>query len=79
MMNFSARLPHSLAALVAGALALGTLTTGVHAQDLKIQHAKGETTVPAKPTKVIAFDLASLDTLNVLGVEVSGVPTARFP
>jgi iron complex transport system substrate-binding protein len=79
MMNFSAYLPRPLAAVVAGALALGSLTAGAYAQDLKIQHTKGETTVPLKPKKVIAFDLASLDTLNALGVEVSGVPTARFP
>jgi iron complex transport system substrate-binding protein len=79
MMSISARLPHPLAAVLAGVLALGTLTTGAHAQDLKVQHAKGETTVPLKPKKVLAFDLASLDTLNALGIEVSGVPTARFP
>jgi iron complex transport system substrate-binding protein len=79
MIDYSARLPRPLATLVAGVLALGTLTTGVCAQDLKIQHAKGETTVPVKPNKVLAFDLASLDTLTALGVEVSGVPTARFP
>ncbi|MCG7393194.1 siderophore ABC transporter substrate-binding protein [Microvirga sp. ACRRW] len=78
-MNFSSQLPRTFAAILAGALSLGALTGNVSAQDLKIQHAKGETTVPAKPKKVLAFDLASLDTLNVLGVEVSGVPTARFP
>jgi iron complex transport system substrate-binding protein len=58
---------------------MGTLASSVHAQALRVQHAKGETTVPSKPKKVLAFDLASLDTLNALGVEVSGVPTARFP
>ncbi|SCY56625.1 siderophore ABC transporter substrate-binding protein [Microvirga guangxiensis] len=79
MMNFSARLPYTLAAVVAGALSLGAMTTDVRAQELKIQHTKGETAVPAKPKKVLAFDMASLDTLNALGVEVSGVPTARFP
>ncbi|MBA1155953.1 siderophore ABC transporter substrate-binding protein [Microvirga mediterraneensis] len=77
MMTFAARCP--LAALLAGALALGSLTGSAQAQDLTIQHAKGETTVPRKPRKVLAFDMASLDTLNALGVEVSGVPTARFP
>ena len=79
MMNISACLPRPLAAVVAGALALGVPTPGVYAQDLKVQHAKGETAVPSKPKKVLAFDLASLDTLNALGIEVSGVPTARFP
>ncbi|MCB5177192.1 siderophore ABC transporter substrate-binding protein [Microvirga lenta] len=78
-MNLAARLPHSLAAILAGVLAFGALPAGVHAQDLKVQHVKGEATVPLKPKKVLAFDLASLDTLNALGVEVAGVPTARFP
>lgn len=79
MMNFSARLPRPLAAMVAGVVAFGALASIANAQDLKIQHSKGETSVPLKPKKVIALDLASLDTLNALGVEVSGVPTARFP
>jgi len=79
MMNVSARLPGVLAAFVAGAFTLGSLTAVAQAQDLKVQHAKGETTVPSKPKKVLAFDLATLDTLNALGVEVAGVPTARFP
>jgi len=79
MMNVSARLPGALAAFVACAFTLSSLTAVAQVQDLRIQHAKGETTVPSKPKKVLAFDLASLDTLNELGVEVSGVPTARFP
>ncbi len=79
MMNLSARLPHTLAAIVAGALSFGVMTTGLSAEEIKIQHTKGETTLPAKPKNVVVFDLASLDTLNALGVEVSGVPTARFP
>jgi iron complex transport system substrate-binding protein len=79
MMNVSARRPGVLAAFVAGAFTLGNLSAVAQAQDLKVQHAKGETTVPSKPKKVLAFDLATLDTLNALGVEVAGVPTARFP
>ncbi|WP_414472183.1 siderophore ABC transporter substrate-binding protein [Microvirga sp. M2] len=79
MTHIPARLTRTLTAMVAGALALGLLTAGAHAEDIKVRHAKGETTVPLKPKKVLAFDLASLDILSVLGVEVSGVPTARFP
>jgi iron complex transport system substrate-binding protein len=77
MMTFSTRYP--LAALVAGALSLGSLTMDAKAQDLTIRHSKGETTVSHKPKKVLTFDMASLDTLNALGVEVAGVPMARFP
>jgi iron complex transport system substrate-binding protein len=79
MMNVSARRPGVLAAFVAGAFTLGALSAVAQAQDLKVQHAKGETTVPSKPKKVLAFDLATLDTLSTLGVEVAGVPAARFP
>jgi iron complex transport system substrate-binding protein len=79
MMNVSARLPRALAALVASTFMLGAVAADAQAQDLRVQHAKGETNVPLKPKKVLAFDLASLDTLNALGVDVSGVPTARFP
>ena len=79
MMTFAARCPRPLAALVAGTLAIGSLTMTSQAQELKVQHSRGETTVPAKPKKVLALDMASLDTLNTLGVEVAGVPTARFP
>nr|WP_246408475.1 siderophore ABC transporter substrate-binding protein [Microvirga lupini] len=76
-MDISARLTGIVAAFFGGTFALGSPTA--IAQDLKVQHAKGETTVPMRPKKILAFDLASLDTLNTLGVEVAGVPTARFP
>jgi iron complex transport system substrate-binding protein len=79
MTNVPVRIPHLCAAFIAGVVALGFLSPGAQAQDLKVRHAKGETSVPLKPRKVLAFDLASLDTLSALGVEVSGVPTARFP
>ncbi|MEZ0172309.1 siderophore ABC transporter substrate-binding protein [Microvirga sp. TS319] len=79
MTHIPARLTRTVTAMVAGAFALGILTAGAHAEDIKVQHAKGETTVPLKPKKVLAFDLASLDILSALGIEVSGVPTARFP
>ncbi|CAM5772030.1 siderophore ABC transporter substrate-binding protein [Bosea minatitlanensis] len=49
------------------------------AEPIKIAHAKGETTLPATPRKVIVFDLASLDTLDALGVSVAGVPGGNRP
>ncbi len=44
-----------------------------------VSHLKGETTVPAQPKSVLVFDLASLDTLQALGVDVKGVPNSKFP
>jgi iron complex transport system substrate-binding protein len=78
-MKFPILVPRPVAAVLTGVLALGLWAGGAQAQDVKVQHAKGETTVALNPKKVVAFDLASLDTLSALGVEVVGVPTARFP
>ncbi|AYD65221.1 siderophore ABC transporter substrate-binding protein [Achromobacter sp. B7] len=41
-----------------------------------VKHARGQTSVPANPTKTIVMDMAVLDTLDALDVEVAGVPTA---
>lgn len=49
------------------------------ADEIRIQHSKGEAVLPERPAKVVVFDLASLDTLDALGVEVAGVPGAKFP
>jgi iron complex transport system substrate-binding protein len=44
-----------------------------------IPHAQGSTVVAAEPKKVVVFDLAALDTLDALGVEVQGVAGEFFP
>jgi iron complex transport system substrate-binding protein len=64
-----------------GGLALMSLVPQAHAQGkgLVVQHAKGETRLPAAPRRVAVFDLAALDTLQALGVEVAAVPKANFP
>ncbi|MCG7326534.1 iron ABC transporter substrate-binding protein, partial [Achromobacter sp. ACRQX] len=41
-----------------------------------VKHARGETAVPANPSKTIVLDLAVLDTLHTLGVDPIGVPSA---
>lgn len=64
-----------LAALVlACALAVPAL-----AQPITVRHAQGETVLPERPQTVLVFDLAALDTLDALGVEVAGVPGANIP
>ena len=44
-----------------------------------VKHAHGTTVVPAAPKSVLVFDMASFDTLQALGVDVKGVPDAKFP
>ena len=61
--------------------ALGALFVGGLAQaaDLVVKHKQGETTIAGTPQKVVVFDLASLDTLAALGVEIQGVPGGVKP
>jgi len=49
------------------------------AGEITVAHNQGETVVSLNPAKVFTFDLASLSTLNALGVEVAGVPDFTFP
>lgn len=42
--------------------------------ELTITHDLGETVVPVNPEKVVVFDYGVLDSLDKLGVEVTGVP-----
>lgn len=59
------------------ALALGAAAAVCAAQaTLPVKHARGETAVPANPSKTVVLDLAVLDTMHALGVEPTGVPSA---
>lgn len=58
---------------VAGACSAGA--TLAHA----VQNTKGTTEVPAAPQRVVVYDLATLDTMQTLGIPVAGVPKAQFP
>ena len=63
----------------AAIVALG-VAASANAADLTVKHAQGETAVPASPTKVLVFDLGTLDNLDRLGVKVTGVPSGiSFP
>lgn len=42
--------------------------------EITITHQLGETVVPLNPEKVVVFDFGVLDSLDKLGVEVTGVP-----
>jgi len=50
------------------------------AETITVSHAQGSTQVPVNPQRVVTFDMASLDTLDALGVEsVKGVPQKSVP
>ncbi|RXZ84085.1 siderophore ABC transporter substrate-binding protein [Paenibacillaceae bacterium] len=46
---------------------------------ITVTHQLGETQVSVNPQKVVVFDFGVLDSLNKLGVEVTGVPQANIP
>ncbi|MGI2033450.1 siderophore ABC transporter substrate-binding protein [Rhizobium panacihumi] len=66
-------------ALMAGVISVGAGGFSAHAADVTIKHAKGEATFSETPKKVLTFDLATLDTLTALGVDVAGVPGGNKP
>lgn len=61
------------------ALAFAVALGGPASAQSTVKHAAGETVVPARPGRVAVFDLATLDTLDALGVPVAGVPTGSKP
>lgn len=74
MMNFHSIPPATL--VLAAGLALSAPAL---AQQITVTHVQGETTLPASPEKVFVYDLATLDTLDALGIEVDGVPESNYP
>ncbi|WP_334174248.1 siderophore ABC transporter substrate-binding protein [Pseudoxanthobacter sp.] len=44
------------------------------ADEIVVQHSRGETRLPERPKTVVAFDLSAIDTLSTLGVAVAGMP-----
>lgn len=66
--------------IFAVAVAAALASSAVMAQStVAVQHAKGTTEVPAAPKRVVVYDLGSLDTMQTLGIPVTGVPKAQFP
>lgn len=65
-------------ALLAGLFVAAGISASL-ADDIVVTHAQGETTVSKNPETVITFDLATLDTLEALGIEADGVPATNLP
>lgn len=63
-----------VAAMPAAALAQSQDTSSI-----TVNHAQGETVLEGVPEKVFTYDVATLDTLEAIGVEVDGVPDATMP
>jgi len=47
--------------------------------ELTVTHAQGETVVPVSPETVLSYDIASVDTLQTLGITVAGIPEFVAP
>ncbi|MDF2858530.1 MAG: transporter [Neobacillus sp.] len=58
--------------------ATGTKSEPV-AKEMTIKHKYGEAVIKANPEKVVVFDFGILDSLDELGIEVTGVPQAAIP
>lgn len=65
------------AIVTTGLLAASLSTTSL--AEITVEHAQGTTTLPAKPQRVVTFDIASLDTLDTLGVDIAGLPQSFVP
>ncbi|WP_164670899.1 siderophore ABC transporter substrate-binding protein [Virgibacillus doumboii] len=48
-------------------------------EKITVSHELGETDVPKNPEKVVVFDFGTLDTLDKLGISVTGVPKGSIP
>jgi len=48
-------------------------------ETIEIENELGKTTVDKNPEKVVIFDFGILDTVNKLGIDVTGVPQGNIP
>lgn len=68
-----------IVSMMAGACALALTSLPAIAAEITVSHAQGEVVLPDVPAKVISFDLATINTLDALGVPVAGVPKVAMP
>lgn len=60
-------------------VALAASATSSRAEPITVRHAQGETVLAQRPKKVFTLDLASLETLDAIGIEVAGVVGTHIP
>lgn len=68
-----------LSALAAACLALLAIGAPACAEPIVVKHVQGETTLPAKPVRVVTLDFSSLETLDAIGVPITGVVGTLLP
>lgn len=61
------------------AMSVNIIASQAQAEEVTIKHVQGEATIEKKPSKVLSFDLATLDNLDRLGITVQGAPIAILP
>jgi len=66
----------TLSSLVGLATAILSLTA--HA-DITVEHSQGQTALDATPDTVLTYDIATLDSLDALNVDVTGLPQGFVP
>jgi len=71
------RLGHAI--LLTLLLVLFLPSRSAQSEQIRVAHAQGETVLPGKPAKVLTFDLAALETLDAVGIEVAGVVDSHIP
>lgn len=54
------------------------LAFGATAHAFELEHSAGTLRLENTPQKIISFEIAHLDTLNALGIEVAGVPQSVY-
>ncbi len=64
--------------LVAAVMTVGGASVAM-AETLKIEHSSGVTEVEKNPKTVLVYDFGMLETLDMLGVPVAGVPGSAVP
>lgn len=76
----------ALAILTGSALAISGCSTSSPSDatagsdaTIAVEHVQGTTEVPVNPARVVTFDMASLDTLDSMGVSVTGLPQSNVP
>lgn len=62
-----------------GETATNGAQTSAPSEELTLKHKLGEAKVQTNPKKVLVFDYGVLDSLDKLGVDVTGVPQATLP
>lgn len=70
------KLPFNKLALTVGALSTSLIISNSFAFELN--HSNGTVNLDNTPQRIVSYDLAQLDTLNALGIDVVGVPKSKY-